>query len=367
MYLIIFTVSLFFMHCSEISKSKYKNILFAILAIFILSLFAGLRDYTIGTDVLLYGKGWFEKSLEFDSLILFLKKADEYSIGIGYAALNFFVSRISVNFHFFLFIFQFIHLTLIYVTIRSFKSYVNITFAFFIYLFSFYNISFNILRQIMAVSIVFFGFRYIQNRKLIKYLLTILLAWSFHSTAIIGLLLYPISRAITNRKIKKVSKMIVIISGILSVIGFRYIINFLNMINIMDLNRYMHYLTDETGGGRFVRLSYWLFVFIVILLCRKCIKHKSDLYEMLEMYMLLSTFFSLICFLGGSFIVRIAYYIDFYQILYLPFAVRYLPFTIGNKKNEANFMIIGLFIFIFWVINIVIRNNGFTYPYSFMN
>lgn len=367
MYLIIFAISLFFIHCSEISKSKYKSISFAFLALFILSLFAGLRDYSLGTDVLLYGKGWFDKSLEFDSLISFLKKADEYGIGIGYAALNYFVSRISVDFHFFLFIFQFIHLTLIYFTIRSMKTHLSITFAFFIYLFSFYNISFNILRQIMAVSIVFFGFRYIQNNKLIKYLLTIILACSFHSTAIIGFILYPISWAITNRQIKKMSKMVIIVSGILSVIGFRYIFNFLNNINIMNLNRYMHYLTDEAGGGRFVRLFYWLFVFILILLCRRRIKYKNNLYVILEMYMFLSTIFSFICFLGGSFIVRIAYYMDFYQILYLPIAAKYLPFTFGNKKNLANYVIIGLFIFIFWIINIVIRNNGFTYPYIFMN
>lgn len=366
MYLLFFTISLILIYCSEKSRVRLKKIFYAFLAIFILSVFAGIRDYTLGTDVLLYGKIWFEKSVEFDSFIMFLKKANEYSIGIGYAALNYFVSRISNNFHFFLFVYQFIHLSLIYSTIRLFKSKISITFAFFIYLFTFYNLSYNILRQIMAISIVFFGYRFIKNKKLVKYVITILLACSFHSTAVIGFMLYPISWAITNKKLKEISKTIIIITGLFCVVLFRHIFQYLNTINIMDLNRYTHYLTDEVGGGRFIRLFYWLFICIVLIMCRKRILHNNS-YTHLSMYMLISFIFSFICFLGGSFIVRIAYYTDFYQVLYLPMAVQYLPFAFGDDKKKVNYLVIGFVVFMFWLINYVIRNNGCTYPYIFMS
>lgn len=65
--------------------------------------------------------------------------------------------------------------------------------------------------------------------------------------------------------------------------------------------------------------------------------------------------------------VRIAYYTDFYQVLYLPIAAQYLPFVLGDDKKKANYLVIGIVVFIFWLINYVIRNNGFTYPYVFMS
>ena len=58
------------------------------------------------------------------------------------------------------------------------------------------------IRQFLAVSIIALGFRYIEEKKMIKYLLYIILAMQFHSSAIIGIVIYFFNKV--NITIKKV-------------------------------------------------------------------------------------------------------------------------------------------------------------------
>lgn len=53
-----------------------------------------------------------------------------------------------------------------------------------------YYTSFNVMRQIMAVAIVIWGIRYIEQRKFIKYAIVIIIAATFHTSAIFMLPMY---------------------------------------------------------------------------------------------------------------------------------------------------------------------------------
>lgn len=72
MYVLIFGVSAGFIYCSEKTQSKLLKRILIILALLIPSILAGLRDYSIGNDVLLYGNKWFERSCMYNSLFDFL-------------------------------------------------------------------------------------------------------------------------------------------------------------------------------------------------------------------------------------------------------------------------------------------------------
>ena len=58
------------------------------------------------------------------------------------------------------------------------------------------------IRQFLAVSIITLGYSYIEEKKIVKYLLCIILAVQFHSSAIVGIILYFLDRV--NITLKKV-------------------------------------------------------------------------------------------------------------------------------------------------------------------
>ena len=54
-----------------------------------------------------------------------------------------------------------------------------------------YDMLFSGLRQVIALALVAWAFKYVKEKKLIKFILIILLAFTFHKSALIALLIYP--------------------------------------------------------------------------------------------------------------------------------------------------------------------------------
>ncbi len=101
----------------------------------------------------------------------------------GFVYSNIIISHFTANRYIFILIYTLIVYVLI---LGSFKKYIeNYPFALLLFLGLWFFFTFTYLRQVMAVSIAWFGYRYIYERKLWKYLLVIVLAFSFHNSAII--------------------------------------------------------------------------------------------------------------------------------------------------------------------------------------
>lgn len=71
-----------------------------------------------------------------------------------------------------------------------FRKYAKPTVSLFMYLGVYYFHSYNIFRQMLAVSMIFWGIRYIIERKPVRYFLVVGIAVLFHSTAILAVVLY---------------------------------------------------------------------------------------------------------------------------------------------------------------------------------
>lgn len=77
----------------------------------------------------------------------------------------------------------------------------NIVITLFLYIsWGYYTITFNNVRQSIAISICFMAIPYLFDRKFIKYLLVIMLAFSFHYSAVIMLLLYPLTSFVMDMR-----------------------------------------------------------------------------------------------------------------------------------------------------------------------
>lgn len=66
----------------------------------------------------------------------------------------------------------------------------NKALSLFIYIFIFFLISFNAIRQMIAISLIIYSFKYIINSNIVKYFITVIIATLFHNTAIIALLFF---------------------------------------------------------------------------------------------------------------------------------------------------------------------------------
>lgn len=366
MYFITFSISLLFIYASERNNSqKLKHTLMGI-GLLIPSLLAGIRDYSVGNDVLLYGNGWFERACESASYFFYIEKAKEYSVGLGYATVNWAVSRISSNPHIFYFCYELIQLILLYFSLKPLKGKISVTFAYFIYYFLYYNLSLNILRQIMALLIVLFSYRFIIERKKVLFGITILIAYSFHSTAIVGLVLYPIAWAVENKQLKTFSKYTILGASVLLALSYSKLFSMLSGMGLLSTERYAHYLTDTEVGGRFVRIIYWMVICgIIIMRGRRYIKYENQS-RVLEMYLLLSGVFSILSFIGSAWLIRVVYYFDIFQILFVPIMAKKLGVKFDRLKSGMGYIIFGLVVFTYWLITFILRNGAMTYPFVFM-
>lgn len=161
-----------------------------ILSFLFLAVFVGISDMLGGYDRYIYselfdniaditkGHGIYDEALIFK---LFPKE-------LGYINLNILISYITSNRYFFILTITFVIYIFYYI---SFKRYCNnYTFALLVFMGFFFFFTFTYLRQMIGVGIAWIGIKYVYKRNFFKFIFCILLAASFHNSAIILLPLY---------------------------------------------------------------------------------------------------------------------------------------------------------------------------------
>lgn len=117
---------------------------------------------------------------------------------VGFRLLMKFSSYISSSFTWFLLIFGSIWLILYYKILEKYSKYAIISILFIIV--GTFNQSLFVLRQHMAIALVFFSYIYIIDKKIWKYLCVMALAFLMHQSALVALPLYFIYHFGTKKK-----------------------------------------------------------------------------------------------------------------------------------------------------------------------
>ncbi|MEY8433724.1 EpsG family protein [Lachnospiraceae bacterium 48-42] len=366
MYTGTFLISIAFIALSiKYEKKKITHYVCLFIGLLIPSLLAGLRDFSIGNDVLLYGNYWFYRAVSYTSLWDYLKETMIYSMDLGYSFINYLSSMISEDAHFFYFIYAILQMAVLYYAVRDYKKQISVPFAFFVYFFTYYNSSLNILRQIMAILLVLLSYKYVFDKKLAKFLLSILLAASFHISAVVGIILYPLNWAI-HTDFKKFWRASVVVGSMLLVVTYEYVLNFIFRFGLASFSKYTHYLEDDQGGGRFIRFAFWGIIACAYFWRRKKINKIAPNYELLGFCILFSLLTSIVNFFSGAWLIRAMYYFDCASVISIPLIAKALPLKVGRQKEKINYILVGVFIFVYWLIVYVIRNGAETFPYQFM-
>lgn len=330
-YIILFL----FLITAFIKSSKKQVILNSIILITILS----VRKFTVGADLLTYISIF--KNI---SKINILK----YDMEKGYLLFNKVANIFTNNERIYLIIVSILIIGMLSNYIYKNSKMIWLSFFLLVTL-GYYEMSFNILRQILAMGIMLYSIDSIKERNIKKFLLIYIVGLNFHYTAGIFLILYIIYPLKIN-----IYYNFILILGILSNIIFgKEILNFILKILPKYYSRYGDKITSGEGKIYFVFL---LGVYVVGLIF---IKNKEKLrieYHMLALAILLQSIS-----INFSLFVRTVQYFAISMIILIP--------NIIKKQKDIKIRYMGiiciiLVTFFYFQINLD-RNLSRIIPYLF--
>lgn len=318
------------------AKSKSKNI-FVFLAGFTLFLIASFRSINFGSDTIGYVSRYI--SLTYVSLSELwtnvLSQTGKDPFFYLFAKL---ISLTGANYQIWLAVMAGIFCLSISKLINNYSNEAYMSYVALISLGYFY-FSLTGLRQTMALAMIVLSYKYLIDRKLLPFVVLVLIGSLFHSSALIFLIAYPL--AYMNVGWKQISG--IAISLILSYFYKDIIILLLKYFNMAD--KYEYYLTHGTSltiSGFVIQLAIYLF----------CLFYKKDvlksdlsnlsLYNLLFLGLVLQSFSAVI-----AEFFRISMYFSLFGIILIPKSIA----TIKDKNLKAItyfFILLVLLGYIFW-------------------
>ncbi|MGN0707577.1 MAG: EpsG family protein [Faecalibacterium sp.] len=223
---------------------KYNSKFLLFIAVLISGFTVGMR-FNYGLDTYNYAQWVIKLGSQNSLLSAFLWSDHEKSFII----LCYFTYKIFGTYRVLFLIYGVLTSFFVLVGIWNFKDKINIIPAvmYYIVFWQWGNMC-NIMRQSLAVSIVFFGIKYIYEEKYLKYFITILIASLFHFSAITAIIM--IFYGLPNSKIGKALRSMNILSIGLLVVGPPILIKVMTMIS----SRYSYSITTKIGAGFIVNL-----------------------------------------------------------------------------------------------------------------
>lgn len=348
--LLIFSVFLFYQ--SDRKDSKFL----LVMGILIVSLLSGFRGINVGFDTAYYYDAFlnsFPKSWQFEET--------------GFRFITNFLMNTFNRATIVMIIYALITNFLIFFRLWDFRKKCNFSAMSILYILIFFIDSMNIMRQFIAISIIFFSTRFLEKKKYILFLIIVLLCTYIHKSCLLALIILVVYGW---KSLSKRNKMLLIVPIIvLSVLGIRLVYNF----ESADIE---NYLSQSNSVSNFnITFIYRFSIFVIsYLLNRSKIKivissranlknnkYEDSIKENKNEFNIISVIYLLGLCLGSFgmfflFLSRIGYYCLFFELLYWGYL------TYNNKNKNLNFgmiMIYAVYIFALEVIN----NGSRIFPY----
>lgn len=345
-YLIVFTHAILFSVLAQVGK-KALSILFMFFSSAPLVILASFRDMTIGSDTALYP-------------VQALYNGEDYTFSLFssieplYSYLGYIVCLIKGNIYTMLLITHMFIIFFFYYGIWRLRKYVPMWISVFFFCFLFFNMSLQLSRQSIAISLIFLGFTYLQEKKLYIFIITVIVGFLFHKSAIAAVLIIPYIYS-SNKKLQ----LLVLFCVLFVLLSYSIVLNMFTIIQIFE--KYQSYAEGEEFEGRMsnseiiLRISFLIFILYGI-------RYKSS-FNLLLLF--LTEFCLNLLQIYSRYVGRIGLYIYVLYFFYLP----YLMTCSHNKYKRIKglpimrTLIMGLTILYWWFVYIN-NNAGETYPYT---
>lgn len=343
--------------CHFAAKEKKWGL--AVFAVLIYSVIFGLR-YGVGADFFGYKNIYehinYANDTRFEPGIIFIMKI---------------LSSLNLPTSFFFGLVAFLQLFLVFLAIKQYKYiYLPICIAFMLDCdWLFFS---NGLRQIIALCVFIYSIQFIQTKKIIPYIFCIGIAYLFHKSALILLLLYPLL-TYKNIWIKSITKQLILLGISLVIMNVDFISSFINHFdNLLELSGYDIYTTNENfednitaekkiGIGFFINLL----IHIVLIINSNNVKEKFKSTWMPILYNLF--FLGVIwkyAFLSSQLLQRINYYFIGTQFIIIAFTLCYLK--MANKKH-IYYLLWGLLCLVFIATMYRMEQNTALYIFNWQS
>lgn len=350
-FILILIISILFFYIAN--KKNNKFFLFA--GILLLSFTAGFRGELVGIDTKFYYNAFvnnFPHSWQFPEE------------GFRFVSRN--LMLIFNNPHILFFIYSLIINLLIILRLWDFKDRCNFPFMTFLYLFIYYIETMNIMRQFIAIAIIFYSTRFLERRRILLFILIIIAATYIHKTALLGLFILVVYFWNDLSKTKKILLSIPILALLVFVVY--YIINY-------ESGHISNYLSlDNSISNINITFIYRVFAFIASFLlyksnCKIVFKNsiqetkklkvidekKNDDFNKIYIIYILGLCLSS---LGMFFLAltRSGYYYMIFEILYWGYLAR-------NSRNKGiSICLISIFALYIFAIELI-RNGSGIFPF----
>lgn len=352
-YLFLISIIILILNNIKIKKIRLIQSTILFLSLFIV---IGMRDVSIGNDTISYV--YFYENLNLD----YLQGVFNIYYEKGYILLNIIVKFFSSIPQSIIFVTAFLESILITLFLKNNSK--NLAFSFYLFVtLLFLMDSMNIIRQVIAVFISINGFKYIKKREFIKYFICIMIAISFHKTAIIMLPMYWIYGVKFN--IKRTLNI-----SFVGILIFLFINRFFNIISIF-MNQYSTY-QDRIGSNKLASVMAFLIsltIFTWGIICNlklKKIDEENKDYNKVNDYLNYIILIALIInFLSikMNILGRFNLYFEIYYLIYIPNNI----FFIKNRKLKIIMVyIVSILTLLYFITIMTLRPEWYnSIPYVF--
>ncbi len=222
--------------------------------------------------------------------------------------------------------------------------------SFFVYFaLGYYTAGFQLIRHMLSISILLFAYPYILNKKPIKFILIVLLASTFHSSALVFLLAYPLAFARIGWK-----QWLIVVATV--VVSYAFGSRVFTMLEglLGDSDRYGKFTTGDYGTemsivGFLIILCVYVASYITIGKRKRRLPESRVLFNLSAISL---SFMSMVILLGEFW--RISMFFGMYNTLLLPTALTEHYRSAKNKNVAATliFLICTMLIIYFIVFRL---------------
>lgn len=330
------------------------------LSVLLLVILAGCRDYTIGTDIRIYGNSIFNVAKGYSNFSYYLRDYGWRAEPL-YLLLNFLISRLTDSAHWLYAAIGAIMYTGFFIGLYRFRDRMSLTYGWAIFILLFYGTSYNLMRQMLAMSMLFMGSIHVLNKKYVRFLPYVILAALFHQTAIVFSVAIIGMRSLIPKKNKKLYQFIIIMGAFFLIFGYSYILQWLIGLGILaaKYSQYIYQYNFNIAINPLIQRAFPIIMFLVFSKIES--KDDEEIRVFLSSMMYLDFILIIMGSIGASPLQRVAYYCSTYNLYAYPFFVR----RICSSQNRR---IVGALIVIaligIWIYQFVYRGNSEIFPYT---
>jgi len=350
-YISVFSVSALLLSFGVKRSSKFIRSI----AVLIPIVFVGLR-LNVGTDYVAYVYMYdLFSAININEYIALT----ENSIEIGYYLLIQLAQLLGGYSWVMFFLSSLITISVAYLAIKRLAPN-NIPMVFFLYLMTILPFTLNGIRQGIAMSIVFFALSYIISGKFKKFLLFILLAATFHTSALLLLPLYLLRALVLNRRYD--NTLTLTLSVVLAAtvgIGLPVLVGFGSGIPL--LGDYLEYEGRQVGVG-LLDVVFKLVPLIAVFCTYMAVVKKDKSAKVFATLILLE-----VATLGlgsiSAVFIRVSYYLAIGGLVYLAL----IPSSFSSHRlRRLMKMIIVLYGIVFFVVTYYLVGYSEIFPYNWV-